>query len=590
MLVNRGPGAVATVESWPAAASPAALSSEDAAVEERLARMTVHEKVGQTIQAEASAIRPEELTQWPVGSILIGGDGGPGKDDRAPLHEWVALTQRFQAASEIPLLIGIDAVHGHNNIVGAAIYPHNIGLGAARDPELVRRIQEATAEEVAATGINWNFAPTVAVPRDLRWGRTYEGWSSDPAIVEAYAGAAVRGLQGDVVAGQPLAAGRVAATAKHFVGDGATRDGVDQGDARIPEAEMSGVHARGYVSAIDAGALTVMASFSSWNGQKMHGNASLLTDVLKGRMGFRGLVVGDWNGHEQLRGCTAGDCPDALNAGVDLLMVPYAWKDLYQSTLRHVESGEIPMERLDDAVRRILRVKAKLGILDGERPAVDLSRVGAPEHRQLAREAAQRSVVLLKNDGALPISWLSRVLVTGPAADDIGAACGGWTITWQGNGTTNADFPNGQSIAAALEEIVVGAEGEVERSPDGSYTVKPDVAVVVFGEPPYAEGKGDLKDLAWTDDEALRILRKLKGDGVKTVAVFLSGRPRGIDRELAVADAFVAAFLPGSEGGGVADVLVGDSDGAPVVDFTGKLPYAWPGEPGFELGFGLSYR
>ena len=589
MLVIRGPGAVATVASWPAASSPPALTSRDARVESTLAAMSVYQKVGQTLQAEANALSPGDLAEWPIGSILFGGDGGPGKDDRAPVHAWVALTQQFQQASDLPLLIGIDAVHGHNNVVGAVIYPHNIGLGAARDPELVRRIAEATAEEVAATGIHWDFAPTVAVPQDARWGRTYEGWSSDPALVASYAGAAIRGYQGELGPG-PLAAGRVAATAKYFVGGGGTHNGVDQGDARLEERELIDVHAGGYVSAIDAGALTVMASFSSWNGQKMHGNRSLLTDVLKGRMGFQGLVVGDWNGHEQLPGCSAGDCPDALNAGVDLLMAPHAWKDLYKSTLRHVESGDIPLARLDDAVRRILRVKAKLGLLDGERPVVDVSRVGAPEHRQLAREAVQRSVVLLKNDGILPISWLSHVLVAGPAADDIGTACGGRTITWQGNGTTNADFPNGQSIWSGIEEVVVGAEGDAELSPDGSYTVKPDVAIVVFGEPPYAEGRGDLGDLDFTDDEGLRILRELQADGVKTVAVFLSGRPRGIDDELAASNAFVAAFLPGSEGGGLADVLIGDSDGAPVVDFSGKLPYAWPGEPGFPLGHGLTYR
>ncbi|MBA2320542.1 MAG: glycoside hydrolase family 3 protein, partial [Deltaproteobacteria bacterium] len=479
-------------------------------------------------------------------------------------------------------LIGVDAVHGHNNLVGAVIFPHNIGLGAARDPELAGRIASATAESMAATGMNWNFAPTLAVPRDARWGRTYEGFGGDPALVASYAGPVVRGYQGDP--GQPVAPDRVAATAKHFLGDGGTDQGTDQGDTRLGEAELIEVHAQAYRAAIDAGVLTVMASFSAWNGEKMHGNRSLLTDVLKSRMGFQGLVVGDWNGHEQLPGCRADSCPEAFHAGIDIFMAPTAWKGLFDNLLEQVESGEIRMERLDDAVRRILRVKAKLGLLDGARPPVDASRFSTPEHRALAREAVQKSLVLLKNEGALPIDPAARVLVTGPAADDIATACGGWTITWQGDRNTNEHFPNGQSIASALDEALERAE----ISTDGTFTTKPDVAVVVFGESPYTEGKGDVKNLEYGPRDPLRILRALQDQGIRTVAVLLSGRPLQVEAEIAASDAFVAAWLPGSEGGGVADVLLGKAD------FSGRLPHPWPGKTEldrpFEADHGLRYR
>jgi beta-glucosidase len=566
LLAACGPGPNAVPDAWPSRVASDEVA--DPRVEDRLAAITVPEKVGQTIQAEIGSIAPADLAKWPLGSILVGGNGGPGGRERAPAPDWLALTRSYQEASPTPLLIGVDAVHGHNNVVGAVIYPHNIGLGAAHEPELVERIAAATAAEVAATGMNWDFAPAVSVPQDARWGRTYEGWSSDPAVVASYAGPAVRGIQADH---------RVAATAKHFLGDGGTWHGIDQGDTRVSEQELIDVHARGYTAAIDAGVLAVMASYSSWNGRKMHGNHVLLTEVLKGRMGFGGIVVGDWNGHEQLPGCRADDCPQAFEAGVDVLMAPYDWKALFENMVREVESGEIASARLDDAVRRILTVKAKLGLFDAPRAPVGLEQVGAPEHRALAREAVRKSLVLLKNDGVLPITRGSSLLVAGPAADDIGTACGGWTLSWQGDGNTNADFPNGESIAAALAEVAT-----VELSPDGAFTSRPDVAVVVFGESPYAEGKGDRKNLEYKPEDGLRILRALREQGIPTVAVLLSGRPLIVDDEIDAAGAFVAAFLPGSEGGGVADALFG----AP---FQGRLPQPWPGESGvrFPLGYGL---
>ncbi|WP_312686985.1 glycoside hydrolase family 3 protein, partial [Brevundimonas nasdae] len=520
---------------------------------------------GQIIQADIASITPEDLARYPIGSILAGGNSSPDGNERAPLQDWVALSRAFRAAAAarpgaaVPLMFGIDAVHGHNNIVGATLFPHNIGLGAARDPDLIRRIGEATAQEVAASGADWTFGPTLAVPRNDRWGRTYEGYSEHPEVGAAYAGPMTLGLQGELVEGRPLASDRIAGSAKHFVADGGTQDGVDQGDAVFSEAELIAIHAQGYVPAINEGVLTVMASFSSWNGEKITGNHSLLTDVLKGRMGFNGFVVGDWNAHGQVDGCNNESCPQAINAGLDMFMAPDSWRGLYVNTLAQARSGEIPAARLDDAVRRILRVKAKLGVFGHDRDRSIEGRadlLGSPAHRALAREAVRKSLVLLKNDGVLPIRAGARVLVAGTAADSIGQASGGWTVTWQGTDTTNADFPGGTSIWAGLQEAVTEAGGVAEFSADGDYSQKPDVAVVVFGETPYAEFQGDIETLDFLPEEPLALLRRLKAAGIPTVSVFLSGRPLWVNPEINASDAFVAAWLPGTEGRGVADLLV----------------------------------
>jgi beta-glucosidase len=499
-------------------------------------------------------------------------------------------------------LWGTDAVHGHNNVPGATVFPHNIGLGATRDPDLVRRIGAATAAEMHVTGQGWAFAPTLAVAQDGRWGRTYESYSSDPAIVARLGAALVEGLQGEAGSGQFLRNGHVVATAKHFLGDGATAGGKDQGDAGIPEAELRDVHGAGYAAALAAGVQTVMASYSSWHGQKMHGNQALLADVLKGRMGFDGFVVGDWNGHAQLPGCAKESCPAAVNAGLDMFMAPDRWKDLYANTLAQAKSGEIPMSRLDDAVRRILRVKARAGLFDAPRPSArpfagrfDL--LGSADHRALARQAVRESLVLLKNDGnLLPLRRDARILVTGNGADDIGRQSGGWTLSWQGLGNSNADFPNGQSIYAGIREAVSDGGGAAMLSPDGRFTDKPDAAVVVFGEPPYAEGKGDRRSLDYSADDrpTLEVLQRLRQAGIPTISVFLSGRPLGVGPEIAASQAFVAAWLPGTEGGGIADLLFRDRDGAIAHDFRGTLPFAWPGDPSIgmpahPIGFGLHY-
>lgn len=599
--------AQAKPENWPIAASPEAITSPatEREIEQIIGRMTLEQKVGQLIQADISAITPADLANYPLGSILAGGNSGPYGNERADAGSWKKLVDEFRSASRksgagVPILFGVDAVHGHSNLPGATIFPHNIGLGASRDPDLIQRIGAATAAEIAASGIEWTFAPTLAAPQDVRWGRTYEGYSSDPALIASYAAAMTIGLQGELQSGKPLPADRVAATAKHYLADGGTTDGRDQGDARITEQELVAVHAQGYPPAIDAGALTVMASFSSWNGVKHHGNRSLLTDVLKGRMGFKGLVVGDWNGHGQVAGCTATDCPAAINAGLDLYMAPDSWKGLYTSTLAAARDGRISANRIDDAVRRNLRVKFKLGLM-GETQVErgNPAAIGADAHLELAREAVAKSLVLLKNNkSVLPIRKGAKVLVAGPGADNMAMQAGGWTITWQGTDTKAEDFPKGKTIGRAIVDAVSASGGKGEIAPDGkSATKKPDVAIIVLGEKPYAEFEGDIPNLAFTPQQSdIELVERLKARKIPVVILFLSGRPLFTGKLINLADAFVAGWLPGSQGQGVADVLVAGSNGKARRDFTGRLPFAWPADaksplakPLFPIGYGLDY-
>jgi beta-glucosidase len=611
------PGAVANPAAWPAARSPGLVDPQtEARITDLLGRMSLEEKVGQLIQADISNVRPRDLDEYPLGSILAGGDSPPlGAPDRSPAKPWLETAQAFRAASlkprpgrtPIPVMFGVDAVHGNNNVVGATIFPHNIGLGAARNPALIRKIGEATARETAAVGVDWAFGPTVAVVRDDRWGRAYEGYSEDPEIVASYAGELVAGLQGAPSSWPAIPKGRVAGSAKHFIGDGGTENGKDQGDNKDSEADLARLNAPGYVAAIDAGVMTVMASFSSWQGVKLHGNESLLTGVLKGRMGFQGFVVSDWNAHGQIPGCTNESCPQAITAGIDMLMAPDSWKGLYKNTLAQARSGQIPMARIDDAVRRILRVKIKSGLFEARPLEGRLENIGAPENRAIARQAVRESLVLLKNNaGVLPIRGSARVLVAGDGADNIGKQAGGWTLSWQGTGNKPVDFPGAQSIWAGVRDAMAAAGGQAELSSDGTFKAKPDVAIVVFGEDPYAEFMGDRPHLEYQPGAKtdLALLRKLKGQGIPVVAVFLSGRPMWVNPELNAADAFVAAWLPGSEGGGVADVLIGDARGKPRHDFRGKLSFSWPKlasqtrvnrgdaayDPLFAYGYGLTYR
>ncbi|WP_343517686.1 glycoside hydrolase family 3 N-terminal domain-containing protein [Sphingomonas sp.] len=612
-----GPASTAHPELWPAAKSVGLVDpATEKKIDELLARLSIEQKVGQLIQADIGTIKPEDLRKYPLGSILAGGSSPPlGAPDRSAIGPWLASAQAFRAVSlerrpgyvPIPNIFGIDAVHGNSNIVGATIFPHNIGLGATDDPALIEKIGRITALETAAAGIDWAFGPTLAVPQDDRWGRAYEGYSEKPDISKAYAKALIDGLQG-ARAGGTIQQGHVAASAKHFLGDGGTTGGTDQGDTQVDEKTLIATHAQGYVAAIDAGVMTVMASFNSWNGEKMHGNKSMLTDVLKGKMGFDGFVVSDWNGHAQIPGCTRTDCARAINAGIDMVMAPDTWKGLYESTLAQAKSGAIPMARIDDAVRRILRVKFKLGLFDAPRPYDGRAGLmGAPEHRAVAREAVRKSLVLLKNEGKLlPVRGSAKVLVAGAAANDMGPQAGGWTLSWQGDGNQRSDFPNAQTIWEGIDEAMRTQGGSATLSLDGSFTAKPDVAIVVFGEAPYAEMRGDIRSLEFEpgDKQALATLRKLKAAGIPTVSVFLSGRPLWVNPEINASDAFVAAWLPGSEGGGIADVLIGDKAGKPRHDFQGRLSFSWPktagqfvlnpGQPGYDplfaYGFGLDYR
>ncbi len=604
---------------WPRLNLPVA---QDAAMEQRisemLAGMTLAQKVAQMIQPEIRDISVEDMRKYGFGSFLNGGGAFPNDNKHATPQDWIALAEAMYQASiddsldgsAIPTMWGTDAVHGHNNVIGATLFPHNIGLGAANNPQLIEQIARVTAREVMVTGIDWVFAPTVAVVRDDRWGRTYEGYSEDPAIVHDYAAAIVTGLQGAADA-DFLGSERVISTVKHFVGDGGTVGGDDQGDNIASEADLFRIHAQGYVGGLQAGAQTVMASFNSWHGSKIHGDKYLLTDVLKDRMGFDGFIVGDWNGHGQIPGCTNDNCAQAALAGLDVYMVPTpAWKPLYYNLIAQVESGVIPLSRIDDAVRRILRVKLRAGLFDKPSPALrplsgKTELIGSAEHRAVARQAVQQSLVLLKNnDNLLPLNPTQRILVTGEGADNIGMQSGGWTISWQGTGNTNSDFPGGSSIYAGIKQAVDAAGGKVELSSDGSYQQKPDVAVVVFGEQPYAEGNGDLDNLEFQrgNKTDLALLRKLKADGIKVVSLFISGRPLWVNPELNTSDAFVAVWLPGSEGVGVADVVMAKADGSVNMDFHGKLSFSWPVtpqqhanvgdadyQPLLPYGFGLRY-
>lgn len=612
-------GAEVHPEQWPTARWP--LTPDDtleARVQSLLAAMSVEHKVGQIVQADINSVTPEEVRQFKLGSILAGGNSAPGGREFATAADWLSLSDAFYMASmssegdgpKIPILFGVDAVHGHNNIIGATLYPHNIGLGATRNEKLIGEIAAATARELRATGVPWTFAPTLAVPRDDRWGRTYEGYSEEPSLVARYARAMVEGLQGRVGSDQFLDAAHVAACAKHFLGDGGTYNGRDQGDAQLSEYELWRVHGAGYPAAIDAGVQTVMVSFSSWNGAKVHGHRGLLTDALRGPLNFGGMVVGDWNAHGQVPGCSNEDCPQAFNAGVDLLMAPDSWRGYYHSALARVQSGAISMQRLNEAVSRVLRLKLRLGLFEAGAPASwplaqQPEQIGHHKHRDIARQAVRQSLVLLKNaNGVLPLNPNQRILVAGDGADSMPKQSGGWTLTWQGSGTRRADFPGATTIWEGLSAAISIAGGQADLSPEGNYQRRPDAAIVVFGEDPYAEFQGDIETLEYKpgDRTDLELLQRLKAEGIPTIAVFLSGRPLWVNPHINAADAFIAAWLPGSEGGGIADVLLRAAGGQIQHDFSGRLSFSWPADamqqvnlgvepyaPLFAFGYGLRY-
>jgi beta-glucosidase len=551
-------------------------------IDETISEMTLAEKIGQMTQVSNESITPAEVSDHFIGSVLSGGNGNPTPNTP---QVWADMVGSYVEAADrtrlgIPLLYGVDAVHGHSNVGGATVFPHNIGLGSAGDENLMAKIGRATSEEMLATGITWAFAPTLAVPQDIRWGRTYEGYGRDPSLVSSMGAALIRGLQ-STEPGRPTAL----ACAKHFVGDGATTWGtaprldfvdwwdgwgeswqIDQGDARISEEDLRSIHLRPYLAAIDAGVMTVMASYNSWNGVKLHAHRGLLTEVLKGELGFGGFVVSDWMGIDQLDPSYATSVAAAINAGIDMVMVPDEYRRFIAAMKDAVASGVIPLSRVDDAVRRILRVKAAGRLFDAhlETPSVDV--IGSAEHRSLAAEAVRRSAVLLKNNGALPItSSMGSVHVAGEAADDIGLQCGGWTVGWQGGiGPTTL----GTTLLEGLRTL---GHADIAFDPSGRFDdqARIDVGIVCIAERPYAEGLGDsaAPDATATDREVFARMREACD---RLVLVVYSGRPLVIGDLIEQADAVVAAWLPGSEAGALAEVLTGR------LPFEARTSQPWP--------------
>lgn len=616
----QGAQARSTLTDWPAVHSAI---EKDPALEARVANivsgMTLAQKIGQMTQPEIKSVTPEEVKQYYIGSVLNGGGSWPHGNKHADVAEWAALANQYYDASmatdmkiKVPVIWGTDAVHGHGNVYGATLFPHNIGLGAAHDPKLIHEIGGVVGKAVHATGIGWVFAPTLAVVRDDRWGRTYESFSEDGALVNAYGGAYVSGLQGNF--GDDA---NVVATAKHFIGDGGTDQGKDRGVNLSSAEQMINIHGQGYYSALAAGAQTVMVSFNSWNDVaegidygKMHGSHALLTDVLKKKMGFDGFVVSDWNAIAEVPGCRVDSCAQAINAGIDMIMVPDDWKKFIANTIAQVQDGEIPMARIDDAVARIIRVKLRAGLFD-KKPSQNAftGKAEALQARGLAREAVRKSLVLLKNDNAaLPLKRSEKILVVGKSADSMPNQSGGWSLTWQGTDNKNSDFPNGDTILAGIIDAA-GAD-HVTYLPDAGKAdvAKFDVVIAVIGETPYAEGDGDIgpaHTLRHSEryPEDLATLKAVAGKGKPVVTVFLSGRPLYVNDLLNLSDSFVAAWLPGTEGKGVADLLFRDANGKIAYDFTGKLSFSWPKSvcqtplnagdknysPLFPLNYGLTY-
>jgi beta-glucosidase len=576
----------------------------DERVEDLLGRMTLAEKIGQMTQVEKNSMPVDDVAVYGIGSVLSGGGGSPPVNTP---EAWVMMVGGFQASAlrtrlAIPLIYGVDSVHGHANLYGATVFPQQIALGAANNPDLMEQIGRITAAETAATGIYWNFGPVVAVVQDIRWGRTYESYGEDPDLVASLATAYITGLQGDDLSERTT----ILATPKHFVGDGATTWGtstsgdymIDQGDAQIDEQTLRDVHLAPYIDAIEAGAICIMVSFSSWNGTKMHAHEYLITDVLKDELGFEGFVVSDWAGIDQISPDYYESVVAAINAGIDMAMVPYDYERFINTLTEAVEDGDVSIERIDDAVRRILRAKFALGLF--ENPYADptlLDSIGSDMHRIIARAAVRDSLVLLKNDGdILPMGEdTGVVLVAGQAADDVGIQSGGWTIQWQGG---EGDILPGTTILEGIERVAPeGATVYYNRAGTPQVhgeAVEPDVCIAVVGERPYAEGVGDDADLTLPDQD-LAVLDNLGEACDRLGVVLVSGRPLIITDLIDDWDAVVAAWLPGSEGDGVAEVLFG------VQGFSGTLPLTWPAsvdqlplgtetgeEPLFPFGYGLT--
>jgi beta-glucosidase len=588
-------------------AAPKPFSAWDGPAKRLLAHLSLEEKVGQMTQPDQMYLKDlDDIQTYHLGSLLSGGDSDPktGND----FNSWREMVDRYMARSvktapRIPILYGVDNVHGHNNVIGATIFPHNIGLGATRNAELVERAARVTSTEVRSTGINWGFAPCVTVPQDIRWGRTYEGFSESPDVVKALGEAAVRGFQGAAL-DDPLS---ILACSKHFAGDGGTLLGtglanaqgvtlLDQGDTRLSDADFRRIHLQGYLTTVAAGVGTIMPSYSSWNGVKCSADYILMTEILKQEMGFEGFLISDYSAEKELPGSFKQQIEMTVNAGMDMVMVPDTYQEFIRLLIENVKEGRVPMSRINDAVLRILRVKFAMGLMDPQRsqvadPSLEKS-FGSAENRSVARLCVRESLVLLKNERAvLPLRKGARLHVAGKNADNIGNQCGGWTVKWQGqsgNVTTG-----GTTILQALRKAA--GEANVTFSADGSGAQGAALGIAVIGETPYAEMDGDRVELNLADED-VAVVRNLKSAGIPVVAVLVSGRPMVIDEILPDADAIVAAWLPGTEGDGVADVLFGAHKP------TGKLPFTWPGAGTvsyhlgdrsyvtlFPFGFGLTY-
>lgn len=585
-------------------------------IKDLMNRMTLEEKIGQMTQIERGVASAEVMKDYFIGSVLSGGGSVPSK--QASAETWINMVNEFQKGAlstrlGIPMIYGIDAVHGHNNVYKATIFPHNVGLGATRDPDLVKRIGAATALEVRATGIPYVFAPCIAVCRDPRWGRCYESYSEDPKLVQAMT-EIVSGLQGDIPVnsskGVPFVAGKtkVAACAKHYVGDGGTTKGINENNTQISRHGLLSIHMPGYYNSIIKGVSTVMVSYSSWNGVKMHANHDMVTVFLKNTLRFRGFVISDWEGIDRITSPPHANysysIQAGISAGIDMIMVPNTYKEFIDGLTSHVKNEVIPMSRIDDAVKRILRVKFTMGLF--ENPLADNSLVdelGSQEHRELAREAVRKSLVLLQNgeSAAKPLLPLpkkaTKILVAGSHADNLGYQCGGWTIEWQGLGGNN--LTSGTTILTAIKNTVdPSTEVVYKENPDADFVKSNNFsyAIVVVGEPPYAETFGDSLNLTISEPGPSTI-KNVCGT-VKCVTVIISGRPVVIQPYVSLMDALVAAWLPGSEGQGVADVLFGD------YGFTGTLSRTWfktvdqlpmnigdkHYDPLFPFGFGLTTK
>ena len=595
-------------------------------VDALLSRMTLDQKIGQMTQAERRFVAPEEVHNYHLGSVFSGSGSFPGNN--LP-NDWAAMNDAYWLASmaadeqhlAIPILYGLDAIHGNNNVKGATLFPHNIGLGAANDIDLARRIARITAREILATGVDWTFAPNLAVACNIHWGRTYESFSEDPNIVTSFASNIVDGLQGD------LGTDSVMVSLKHWVGDGGTTNGISQGETTLSRKELEQIHIKPFDSAIKAGAFTVMASFTSWNGDKCHGHKYLLTEVLKNEMKFEGFIISDWDAIDYLSEDYHEAVALAVNAGIDMFMVPEKWKEFISHTRQHVQRGSISLRRIDDAVRRILTVKFASGLFDKPRPSQRFwsnhKSFGSQEHRELAREAVRKSLVMLKNQAdILPLRKDTRILVAGKNAHNRGHQCGGFSIDWQGT-CGNELIETGTSIWEGIQQVAASAILSADKDGKDADPDLHDVAIVVIGETPYAEGLGDVRsgehliveagsqikgsmnvlspygttlELAKLHPEDLETIKTIAEKGIPVVTILVSGRPLVVARELDLSAAFVAAWLPGSEGQGIADVLFGD------FDFQGKLSFSWPenddhscstngikDSPLFPLGYGLNY-